>query len=122
MAKCTSMTWKDTKINLVDTPGHADFGGEVERVMDMIDGVLLLVDAAEGPMAQVRRHPCPHPCTHSQAVLRQLFMHVRSLNANACSVDGRGMPWSPGPCSPTVFRSAICDCLSLDGFFRSLNG
>ncbi|EKX48415.1 hypothetical protein GUITHDRAFT_68817 [Guillardia theta CCMP2712] len=54
MAKCTSMMWKDKKLNLVDTPGHADFGGEVERVMSMIDGVLLLVDAAEGPMAQTK--------------------------------------------------------------------
>jgi GTP-binding protein len=54
MAKCTSLHWDGVKINLVDTPGHADFGGEVERVMSMIDGVLLLVDAAEGPMAQTK--------------------------------------------------------------------
>eukprot|EP00960_Hanusia_phi_P011664 340568-Hanusia_phi.AAC.2 len=54
MAKCTSMQWQGKKLNLVDTPGHADFGGEVERVMSMIDGVLLLVDAAEGPMAQTK--------------------------------------------------------------------
>lgn len=54
MAKVTSMMWKGTKLNLVDTPGHADFGGEVERVMSMIDGVLLLVDAQEGPMAQTK--------------------------------------------------------------------
>ena len=54
MAKCTSLHWQGTKINLVDTPGHADFGGEVERVMSMMDGVLLLVDAAEGPMAQTK--------------------------------------------------------------------
>ena len=54
MAKCTSLHWSGTKINLVDTPGHADFGGEVERVMSMMDGVLLLVDAAEGPMAQTK--------------------------------------------------------------------
>jgi len=54
MAKVTSTTWKGCKINIVDTPGHADFGGEVERIMSMIDGVLLLVDAAEGPMAQTK--------------------------------------------------------------------
>eukprot|EP00802_Teleaulax_amphioxeia_P015865 Tamp_15965.p1 GENE.Tamp_15965~~Tamp_15965.p1 ORF type:complete len:491 (+),score=94.20 Tamp_15965:36-1475(+) len=54
MAKCTSLFWNGTKVNLVDTPGHADFGGEVERVMSMVDGVLLLVDAAEGPMAQTK--------------------------------------------------------------------
>lgn len=53
-AKNTSVHWKDRIINIVDTPGHADFGGEVERVMRMVDGVLLLVDAYEGPMAQTR--------------------------------------------------------------------
>ena len=47
-------TQENVKINIVDTPGHADFGGEVERVMNMVDGVLLLVDAAEGPMPQTR--------------------------------------------------------------------
>ena len=48
------VTGEDVKINIVDTPGHADFGGEVERVLNMVDGVLLLVDAAEGPMPQTR--------------------------------------------------------------------
>ena len=54
LAKNTSTTYKGIKINIVDTPGHADFGGEVERVLKMVDGVLLLVDAAEGPMPQTR--------------------------------------------------------------------
>ena len=54
LAKAASITWKDVKINLVDTPGHADFGGEVERALTMVDGVLLLVDAAEGPLPQTR--------------------------------------------------------------------
>ena len=54
LAKNTVVTWKDTKINIIDTPGHADFGGEVERVLSMADGVLLLVDAAEGPLPQTR--------------------------------------------------------------------
>jgi GTP-binding protein len=54
LAKNTAVHWKDTKINIVDTPGHADFGGEVERVLRMVDGVVLLVDAAEGPMPQTR--------------------------------------------------------------------
>lgn len=54
LAKCTSVEWKDTRINIVDTPGHADFGGEVERILDMVDGVLVLVDAAEGPMPQTK--------------------------------------------------------------------
>ncbi len=54
LAKNVSVTYKDTKINIIDTPGHADFGGEVERVLNMADGVLLLVDAFEGPMPQTR--------------------------------------------------------------------
>ncbi len=54
LAKNTAVTWNDVKINIVDTPGHADFGGEVERILRMVDGVVLLVDAAEGPMPQTR--------------------------------------------------------------------
>lgn len=54
LAKNTSVRYGDTKINIIDTPGHADFGGEVERVLSMVDGALLLVDAAEGPMPQTR--------------------------------------------------------------------
>lgn len=54
LAKCTSIVWKDTRINIVDTPGHADFGGEVERILSMVDGVILLVDAAEGPLPQTK--------------------------------------------------------------------
>ncbi len=54
LAKAASIDWKGTRINLVDTPGHADFGGEVERALMLVDGVLLLVDAAEGPMPQTR--------------------------------------------------------------------
>ncbi|MBK8026233.1 MAG: translational GTPase TypA [Chloroflexi bacterium] len=54
LAKNTAITWNGIKINIVDTPGHADFGGEVERVLNMVDGVLLLVDAVEGPMPQTR--------------------------------------------------------------------
>jgi GTP-binding protein len=54
LAKCTSVTWKGAQINIVDTPGHADFGGEVERILSMVDGVVLLVDAAEGPLPQTK--------------------------------------------------------------------
>jgi GTP-binding protein len=54
LAKVTSLVWKDTRINIVDTPGHADFGGEVERILSMVDGVVILVDAAEGPMPQTK--------------------------------------------------------------------
>ncbi|GAA6139547.1 translational GTPase TypA [Arenicella sp. 4NH20-0111] len=54
LAKPTALTWKDYRINIVDTPGHADFGGEVERIMSMVDSVILLVDAVDGPMPQTR--------------------------------------------------------------------
>ncbi|PHS28153.1 MAG: translational GTPase TypA [Robiginitomaculum sp.] len=54
MAKCASVTWQGTRINIIDTPGHADFGGEVERILSMVDGAVLLIDAAEGPMPQTR--------------------------------------------------------------------
>jgi len=54
LAKCTSVLWNDLRINIVDTPGHADFGGEVERILSMVDGVVLLCDAAEGPLPQTK--------------------------------------------------------------------
>src|SRR6185437_15266772 len=54
LAKNTAVTYRGVKINIIDTPGHADFGGEVERVLNMADGCLLLVDAVEGPMPQTR--------------------------------------------------------------------
>ncbi|KCZ62642.1 GTP-binding protein TypA [Hyphomonas sp. L-53-1-40] len=54
LAKTTSVEWKDYRINIVDTPGHADFGGEVERILQMVDGAIVLVDAAEGPMPQTK--------------------------------------------------------------------
>ena len=54
LAKPTSVVWNDTRINIIDTPGHADFGGEVERILSMVDGALVLVDAAEGPMPQTK--------------------------------------------------------------------
>ena len=54
LAKATSVDWKNTRINIVDTPGHADFGGEVERILSMVDSAIVLVDAAEGPMPQTK--------------------------------------------------------------------
>jgi GTP-binding protein len=54
LAKCTSILWHDTRINIVDTPGHADFGGEVERILNMVDGAIVLVDASEGPQPQTK--------------------------------------------------------------------
>ena len=54
LAKVTSLAWNDSRINIVDTPGHADFGGEVERILNMVDGAIVLVDASEGPMPQTK--------------------------------------------------------------------
>src|ERR1700720_4723350 len=54
LAKVTSILWQGTRINIVDTPGHADFGGEVERILNMVDGAIVLVDASEGPMPQTK--------------------------------------------------------------------
>src|ERR1700722_18344794 len=54
LAKAASVVWKGTRINIVDTPGHADFGGEVERILSMVDGAIVLVDAAEGPLPQTK--------------------------------------------------------------------
>src|SRR5215472_15142610 len=54
LAKCTSVLWGDTRVNIVDTPGHADFGGEVERILNMVDGAIVLVDAAEGVLPQTK--------------------------------------------------------------------
>ncbi len=54
LARCLSVLWKDVRINIVDTPGHADFGGEVERILNMVDGALVLVDAAEGVLPQTK--------------------------------------------------------------------
>ena len=54
LAKSTSVEWNDIRLNIIDTPGHSDFGGEVERILNMVDGVVLLVDAAEGPMPQTK--------------------------------------------------------------------
>src|SRR5258708_25900231 len=54
LAKVTSILWQDIRVNIVDTPVHADFGGEVERILNMLDGVIVLVDAAEGPLPQTK--------------------------------------------------------------------
>ena len=74
LAKATSVDWQGHRINIVDTPGHADFGGEVERILGMVDGVLLLVDAAEGPMPQTkfvhRQGAAPRPAPHRASSTR----------------------------------------------------
>ncbi|MGH6918621.1 MAG: GTP-binding protein, partial [Geminicoccaceae bacterium] len=111
LAKCTSVIWHGTRINIVDTPGHADFGGEVERILSMVDGVLLLVDAAEGPMPQtkfvlgkaLRLGLCPivvinkldRPDQRAHAVHDEVFDLFAALGASDRQLD-----------FPTLFASA----------------
>ncbi|GHU02614.1 GTP-binding protein [Alphaproteobacteria bacterium] len=103
LAKCTSVAWKGSRINIVDTPGHADFGGEVERIMSMVDGVLLLVDAAEGPLPQTKFvlgkalklgirpivviNKVDRPDARSDAVLDEVFDLFVSLGATDAQLD-----------------------------------
>ena len=103
LSKCTSVTWKGTRINIVDTPGHADFGGEVERVLGMVDAVILLVDAAEGPMPQTRFvtskafelglpaivvvNKIDRPRVEPDAVVDQVFDLFVSLDASDAQLD-----------------------------------
>ncbi len=110
LAKCTSVVWRGVRINIVDTPGHADFGGEVERILNMVDGVLVLVDAAEGPMPQtkfvvgkaLRQGLCPivvinkvdRPDARPQEIHNQVFDLFAALDANEAQLD-----------FPTVFAS-----------------
>lgn len=103
LSKCTSVNWKDTHINIVDTPGHADFGGEVERILSMVDGVVLLVDASEGPMPQTKFvtgkalklglkpivviNKADKPDARVDDVLNEIFDLFVSLNANDEQLD-----------------------------------
>jgi GTP-binding protein len=103
LAKCTSVVWQDTRINIVDTPGHADFGGEVERILSMVDGVCVLVDAAEGPMPQTKFvlgkalrlglrpivviNKVDRPDGRSDEVLNEIFDLFSSLDANDDQLD-----------------------------------
>ena len=103
LAKVTSLIWKDTRINIVDTPGHADFGGEVERILNMVDGAIVLVDAAEGPMPQtkfvlqkaLRRGLRPivainkidRPDERHQEVLNEVFDLFAALDATEEQLD-----------------------------------
>ncbi|MCA3633409.1 MAG: translational GTPase TypA [Methylobacterium sp.] len=103
LAKCTSLVWKDTRINIVDTPGHADFGGEVERILNMVDGVVVLVDAAEGPMPQtkfvvskalklglrpiVAVNKVDRPDARAQEVINEVFDLFVALDANDEQLD-----------------------------------
>jgi GTP-binding protein len=103
LAKCTSVMWKGTRINIIDTPGHADFGGEVERVLSMADGVILLTDAAEGPMPQTKfvlskalaQGLCPivvinkvdRPDGRPDEVVNEVFDLFAALDANDDQLD-----------------------------------
>jgi GTP-binding protein len=103
LAKCTSVVWRGVRINIVDTPGHADFGGEVERILSMVDGVLVLVDAAEGPMPQtkfvvskaLRQGLCPivvinkvdRPDARVHEVHSEIFDIFAALEASEAQLD-----------------------------------
>lgn len=103
LAKPTSILWEGTRINIIDTPGHADFGGEVERVLHMADGVILLIDAAEGPMPQTKFvlgkalkqglrpivivNKVDRPDARSEEVLNEVFDLFVSLDANDDQLD-----------------------------------
>lgn len=122
LAKATSVEWKGTRINIVDTPGHADFGGEVERILSMVDGVCLLVDAAEGPMPQTKfvtskalalglrpivvLNKVDKPAAEPDRALNEVFDLFASLGANDEQLD-----------FPHVYASGIGGWadLSLDG-------
>jgi GTP-binding protein len=103
LAKCTSLVWNETRLNIVDTPGHADFGGEVERILSMVDGVVLLVDAAEGPMPQTKFvvmkalklglrpivviNKADRPDARADEVLNEIFDLFVMLDANDKQLD-----------------------------------
>jgi GTP-binding protein len=103
LAKCTSILWGDTRINIVDTPGHADFGGEVERILNMVDGAIVLVDASEGPLPQtkfvvskalkqglrpiVAINKIDRPDERHNAVLNEIFDLFANLDASDEQLD-----------------------------------
>ena len=103
LAKCTSVAWKGVRLNIVDTPGHADFGGEVERILSMVDGVALLVDAAEGPLPQTKFvtgkaialglapivviNKCDRSDARPHEVLNEIFDLFVALGANEQQLD-----------------------------------
>jgi GTP-binding protein len=123
LAKCTSILWHGTRINIVDTPGHADFGGEVERILNMVDGAIVLVDASEGPLPQtkfvvlkaLKQGLCPivainkidRPDERHDAVLNEIFDLFANLGATDQQLDfpvlygsGRNGWMSPDPGGP----------------------
>ncbi|MGI9422139.1 MAG: translational GTPase TypA [Hyphomicrobiaceae bacterium] len=132
LAKCTSLVWNDTRINIVDTPGHADFGGEVERILNMVDGAIVLVDASEGPLPQtkfvvskalkrglrpiVAINKIDRPDERHEDVLNEVFDLFANLDANDEQLEfptlygsGRDGWMSPDPAKPTTDMSALFD-------------
>lgn len=119
LAKNTALQWKDFRINIVDTPGHADFGGEVERILSMVDSVLLLVDAVDGPMPQTRFvtqkafaqglnpivviNKIDRPGARPDWVLNQVFDLFDNLGANDVQLD-----------FPVIYTSALLGFATLD--------
>src|SRR5262245_37604862 len=103
LAKCTSILWADTRVNIVDTPGHADFGGEVERILNMVDGAIVLVDASEGPLPQTKFvvskalkqelrpivviNKIDRPDERHNAVLNEIFDLFAGLDASDAQLD-----------------------------------
>src|SRR5579883_2490309 len=103
LAKCTSVTWSGVRLNIVDTPGHADFGGEVERILDMVDGAVVLVDAAEGPLPQTKFvlskalrlglrpavliNKCDRPDARAHEVHEEIFDLFAALDATEAQLD-----------------------------------
>ena len=123
LAKCTSVVWAGTRINIVDTPGHADFGGEVERILNMVDGAIVLVDAAEGPLPQTKFvvskalrqglepivviNKIDRPDERHNAVLNEIFDLFAGLDASDEQLDfpvlygsGREGWMAPDPAGP----------------------
>jgi GTP-binding protein len=134
LAKCTSIVWKDTRINIVDTPGHADFGGEVERILNMVDGVVVLVDASEGPLPQtkfvvskalrqglrpiVAINKIDRPDERHDAVLNEIFDLFASLDATDEQLDfpvvygsGRDGWMATDPSGPKVDLAPLFDLI-----------
>ena len=121
LAKCTSIEWKGARINIVDTPGHADFGGEVERILDMVDSAIVLVDAAEGPLPQTKFvvskalklglkpivliNKVDRPDARPQEVYEEVFDLFASLDA-PCTVRSCGTFCSSRPCRRCPSKTA----------------
>jgi len=134
LAKVTSILWRDTRINIVDTPGHADFGGEVERILNMVDGAIVLVDAAEGPMRQtkfvvskalkvglrpiVAVNKVDRSDARPSAVINEVFDLFAALDASEEQLDfpilygSAKEGWmAPSPAGPKDGMAPLCDLL-----------